>query len=126
MQRIVISGTRSDAIDRQYVGDLIWTHVSTLKPDSKVRIMHGDCKNGVDALADHLLRAWDLGGLIDKYPADWDRLGIRAGPRRNEQMISLCTPRTDVLIAFPGEGNGTKGCIRLALQAGLIIHSYPV
>jgi hypothetical protein len=126
MQRIVISGTRSDAIDRQYVGDQLWCHMQMFKPDSKVRLLHGDCKNGVDALADLLLRAWGLGELIDKYPADWDRLGIRAGPLRNEKMVSLCTPRTDVLIAFPGEGNGTKGCLKLAIQAGLIIHSYPV
>jgi len=46
---------------------------------------------------------------LEQYPANWD-LGKRGGPVRNAQMIGLA----DALVAFPGNGPGTRGIIEMA------------
>lgn len=60
--------------------------------------------------ADRLAKAWAEERGIDvlTFPADWQRLGIAAGPKRNQQMIDQGKP--DLIIAFPG-GKGTHDMI---------------
>lgn len=68
--------------------------------------------------ADTLAGGWAVsrGKQLEVYPADWDRYGRSAGPRRNQQMLDEGKP--DVVIAFPG-GRGTEGMIKLARKAGV-------
>ncbi|MFC8797238.1 SLOG family protein [Promicromonospora sp. NPDC057138] len=57
-------------------------------------LVHGACRTGADAIAD---RIWSAQGLpIERHPAPWNaldgqgqRLGRRAGPIRNQQMVRM-------------------------------------
>jgi hypothetical protein len=84
-------------------------------------------KRGIDFLiqggahgADYLAWQWaNVRGVpCGSYPADWDTLGRKAGPIRNQQMIDEgCA---DGVIAFPGS-KGTADMITRARRAGLTV-----
>jgi len=72
---------------------------------------------GVDRLGEVYAKEEDI--PIVRFPADWDRYGRGAGPRRNAQMAEY----GDALIAiWDGESRGTKSMIDLAKKAGLRVH----
>jgi hypothetical protein len=48
--------------------------------------------------------------------AEWETLGRKAGPIRNERMLTEGKP--DLVVAFPG-GRGTAHMTRLAREAGV-------
>ena len=50
------------------------------------------------------------------YRADWEGLGRKAGPIRNQQMLDEGKP--DLVVAFPG-GRGTANMMRIAREAGI-------
>lgn len=68
--------------------------------------------------ADGLARQWcrERGVEFVSYPAAWRRLGNRAGPIRNKEMLDECHP--DMVIAFPG-GRGTANMIMQAEKVGV-------
>jgi hypothetical protein len=80
-------------------------------------------KHGIAALiegeargADRLCASWAERHAIpvERFPADWDRHGKRAGHLRNQQMIDEGKP--DAAVAFPG-GRGTADMVaRLTAQ----------
>ena len=72
------------------------------------------CAAGADTLGAEWARA--RGIEVIEYPAEWDRLGKRAGYIRNEEMAKVATH----LVAFwDGESRGTKHMIDLSNQYGL-------
>lgn len=76
-------------------------------------IIHG-CAAGADSLADRWARENNVS--IERYPADWEKYGKRAGPIRNLEMLSRSHP--DMVIAFPG-GSGTAHMKRIAEAHGV-------
>lgn len=69
---------------------------------------------GVDSIG----RDWAIsrGIQVDEFPADWKRLGNKAGPLRNIQMAE----NADALIAiWDGKSRGTKHMIDTATRKGL-------
>jgi hypothetical protein len=68
--------------------------------------------------ADRMAGAWaEAQGIAHlTFKADWDGLGSKAGPIRNQQM--LVEGRPDLVVAFPG-GSGTAHMVRLAREAGV-------
>ena len=66
--------------------------------------------------ADRMARLWADKNNIphsgDKYEADWDGLGRRAGPIRNELMITDNINKIDIAVKFDG-GIGSKGMLKL-------------
>lgn len=68
--------------------------------------------------ADLLGRTWAERRLIpfSEYPADWNRHGLGAGPRRNQQMLDHGKP--DLVVAFHG-GAGTADMVRRAIDGGV-------
>jgi hypothetical protein len=76
--------------------------------------------NGGAAGADRLARMWAGYRTIATFtfPADWERMGASAGPRRNQRMIDEGMP--DLVIAFPG-GRGTADMVRRARAAGIAV-----
>jgi hypothetical protein len=76
-------------------------------------VIHGDA-----AGADTLAGSWakDRGIPIIAVPADWQRLGRRAGPIRNRIMLEQCSP--DLVVAFPG-GRGTYDMVKIAKKVGI-------
>lgn len=81
------------------------------RPISAIR--HG-CAKGADTLAGEWARA--RGVPEERYPADWDSLGRRAGPARNLQMLAAGGLRG--VVAFPG-GAGTAHMAGAAHAAGV-------
>ena len=72
--------------------------------------------NGADAHA----ATWATNNEVPRctFHANWKKLGKRAGPVRNENMIVL--GKGDCLIAFSG-GIGTKSMTSLARKHGLLV-----
>jgi len=92
--------------------DLLWNkmakHFSNL---DEVTIVSGGAR-GADALAK---RFAETAGLdYEEYPADWNRYGNSAGPRRNAQIVEA----VDVVVVFwDGKSRGSKDSINKALEA---------
>jgi hypothetical protein len=51
--------------------------------------------------------------------AEWEKYGPRAGPMRNEVMLTQYRP--DLVVAFPG-GRGTADMVRRANRDGVPVH----
>lgn len=75
--------------------------------DPDFKIIEGGAK-GVDQMA--VTFAIKHNCRCKEYPADWDKYGKSAGPRRNQQMVVDC----DYCILFwDGKSRGTKNDIDL-------------
>ena len=71
---------------------------------------------GADRLGERY--AAERGYRIERFPADWDRNGIAAGPIRNSQMAA----HADALVAFwDGKSRGTRDMIERAEKHNLPI-----
>lgn len=90
-------------------------------------VVHGAC--GVDADdpywldmkgADDIADDWACRRGVEKHrrPAAWKRLGRKAGPIRNQQMLDEFAGRIALVVAFPGE-SGTADMVRRAKKAGI-------
>ncbi|CAN1722779.1 DUF2493 domain-containing protein [Hyphomicrobium sp. 1Nfss2.1] len=68
--------------------------------------------------ADTLAAEWAVSRGIpaDVFMADWEGLGRKAGPIRNQRMLDEGKP--DLVVAFPG-GRGTADMVRRARDAGI-------
>lgn len=108
----------------------------------QIHLRVGCCKTG----ADRHVRAWAKSnekflGSFTVYHADWDKLGLSAGPIRNGYMLrgeqNAKDPHphivADELLAFPQPGvnwcktgSGTTGCIKDAkdLRVSLDVPGY--
>lgn len=69
---------------------------------------------GVDTVSKDIAEAKDI--PIDKHPADWDGLGKKAGPVRNEEMANVAD---GLLAIWDGTSPGTKDMIDRARNHGL-------
>ena len=55
-----------------------------------------------------------------KFPANWDKYGKSAGPRRNKQMLDETPGGVDLVIAFPTKNSrGTWHMVQLAREYGI-------
>lgn len=71
---------------------------------------------GADTLGEQYAR--ERGYTVERFPADWNTLGKRAGYVRNCQMAD----NADALIAFwDGNSKGTKDMITEAKRKGLVV-----
>jgi len=99
--RVIVCGSRGYT-DRE----TIELRLSQLPPSPTTVIVHGDAM-GPDRIAGQFASV--LGMTVEPHPAEWDRLGGRAGPIRNEKMALL---GADLCIAFwDGASKGTKDMI---------------
>ena len=79
------------------------------------------CARGVDTLGEKF--ANDNSLPLEKYPADWDTYGKRAGYIRNTEMAD----NAEALLAiWDGESRGTKHMIDIAREKGLKVFVYMV
>ncbi len=96
--------------------DLVEAFVADL-PDDTVVISGG--ARGADTFAEEAARTRGLKTLV--FHADWENLGRRAGPIRNEQIIAHC----DRVVAFwDGRSRGTLNSLVLASRAKLPIEIF--
>ena len=82
-----------------------------LQDQTNIEIVNGTCR-GADKLGEQYAKEKRL--KIKRFPANWNKYGKAAGPKRNQQMANYA----DALIAFwDGKSRGTKNMIDLAKQA---------
>lgn len=105
--KIIIAGGRD--FDNQ---DYMWDELDPLE-DFVTEVVCG-CARGADQLGS--IWAVESGIDVKKFPAEWDKLGKKAGYIRNRQMGEYA----DALIAFwDGKSKGTKHMIDIAKELGL-------
>lgn len=113
-KRLLVTGSRD------------WTDMVTLEQEltvgwlnlggGQVTLVSGNCPTGADAAAEDYWEAMDF-GPIERHPADWDKLGKKAGYVRNAEMAKL---GADLCVGFlKKNSNGTKMMIGLAERAGI-------
>ncbi len=79
------------------------------------------CQRGADRMGE--IWAAQRRIPIRRFPADWDKWGHRAGPRRNQQMAQ----QADALVAvWDGSSSGTADMIRKAQAWGRKVHIHYV
>ena len=83
-------------------------YLSNIQKENDIIILSG-CANGADAIGERYAK--ENGLKVEKYPANWEKYGKSAGPRRNEEMANKC----DYVICFwDGNSKGTKSMIDFA------------
>lgn len=88
--------------------------LSDLRRTRGITVLIAGGARGADTLAAEWAKAQGIGCQI--YQADWDGLGRKAGPIRNQRMLDEGKP--DLVVAFPG-GRGTSDMLRRAREAGV-------
>ena len=107
IRRVVIGGHR-DFYNYELLSTYVDMCLSNIKDQYEIIIVSGTCR-GTDQLGERYAK--EHGFKCERYPAQWDIYGKKAGPIRNEYMVSI----SDYVIAFwTGGGRGTKSLISLA------------
>jgi hypothetical protein len=87
--------------------------ITECKPKFSITIISGKAK-GADTLGERFAKEFNF--KLMEFPADWDKWGKQAGPKRNRQMAEKATH----LIAFwDGTSRGTKNMIETAHEFDL-------
>jgi len=99
-------------------------HRFLISVDEPLVLRTGACPTG----ADPLIAAWamqrmDRQGLkglkLERFPADWQRYGKAAGPRRNQHMLD---EGADMCIGFlRANSTGTRHMMTISRHAGLLV-----
>lgn len=111
--RILITGSRHYS-DRDKIGLVFRNLMKRFKNDEYI-LISGNAR-GADKLGEEA--AEELGWTVERYPADWNRYGKRAGGIRNQAMVDS---GADLCLAFPTEGSiGTWDCVRRAKKADIL------
>ena len=104
--RITIGGCR-DFNDYEIFKEFVKEYIEGLN-DKEIVILSGHC-TGTDLMAERY--AWENGYETELYPAQWDKYGRAAGPKRNKEMID----KSDCVLAFwDGKSRGTGNHIETA------------
>lgn len=115
MKKVLVCGGR-DYADKQRV----YSTLNTIREQyGDFIVIHGAAK-GADTLADEWAEEQKI--VCERYPADWNKYGKRAGYIRNSQMLREGQP--DLVIAFPG-GNGTDMMVKLAIADNVMTIRIP-
>lgn len=107
MTLILVCGSR-EWIDREAIRQVL----AALPKDTVV--MHGAAR-GADMQADYI--ALELGLLVRRFHADWERFGRRAGIERNLQMLAKGPEH--VYAFWDGTSPGTRHTINEARARGI-------
>jgi len=111
IKRIVVAGCR-DYTDYESAKSYIDFCISRIKNEYTLIFVSGACK-GADQLGERYAK--ENGYQIEYYPADWNKYGRSAGPKRNLQMAKV----SDYVICFWDlKSKGTKSMIENARNLG--------
>jgi len=113
MKRVLICGGRD-----YHDNDTLCAALDRLHAEHGFTVVIAGGARGADTLA----AQWaEHRGIPTKvYVAEWEKLGRKAGPIRNQRMLDEGKP--DLVIAFRG-GTGTAGMMALAGKAGVPVIS---
>jgi hypothetical protein len=88
--------------------------------NDNVTVVHGGNPTGADAAADRWAR--DRNVKVEVHKPQWAKLGLKAGPLRNQQMVRR---GADVCLAFIRNNSaGASDCARKAEAAGIPTNIY--
>ena len=86
--------------------------------EGQIVVLSGHCR-GVDLMGEAYAKS--KGYTVEVHPAEWQRYGLAAGPKRNKEMAAAA----HALIAiWDGKSRGTKNMIDEARAAGLPVRVY--
>ncbi|MFD0762743.1 DUF2493 domain-containing protein [Lutibacter aestuarii] len=112
MMKLIIAGTRTFNDYKKLCTECD----NILQDQNNIEIVSGAYYRGADKLGEQYAK--ERGYKIIRFPADWNKYGRAAGPKRNQQMANYA----DALIAFwDGKSRGTKNMIDLSKQLGLYL-----
>lgn len=110
--KAIIAGGRNFTPEKDHykwiVEMLVKYHVS--------EVVSGSC-SGADRFGERAANHYSL--KVTRFPAEWDKYGKSAGPKRNEKMAEYA----DICILFPG-GRGTADMKARAKAHGLEVVDY--
>ncbi len=107
IKRVVISECR-DYNNYNEAKTYIDYYLTNIRKENEIVILSG-CASGADAIGERYAKENCL--KVKKYPANWEKYGKSAGPKRNEEMAKNCDY---VLCFWEGKSKGTKSMINLA------------
>lgn len=111
--RVLVTGSRDWTDYRCVKSELTKILVSA----ESFTLVHGDCKEGVDAHADTWAKGHHPNVIVERWPADWELHGKAAGPKRNQAMARS---GLDLVLAFiVNDSRGASGCLHEALGWGV-------
>lgn len=118
MKKLLITGTRTWT-DRIRMGQELMRAIHDLEGDydrQSILLIEGECPTGgADIMARDIW--WSWGRPVLGVPANWEVLGKRAGPERNQRMVDMMP---DLCVAFLQNGSrGTVDCVTRAREAGI-------
>jgi len=112
--KVIIAGCRNFT-DYELLKEYADKILQNVVQRESIEIVSGGAK-GADELGE--LYAKERGFVLTRFPAEWDKYGRAAGPKRNELMGDYA----DALIAFwDGKSRGTKHMIEYARKKGLLV-----
>lgn len=125
--RLIIAGSRTFN-DFSFLKEKVLDFIEEIIQDISItdidcfkdwELIEGECE-GTDLLGKRF--GWEAGMTIREYPADWNRLGKKAGPIRNGQMAEYASQsKRGACIVFDGGGPGSANMIKQAKEYGLIL-----
>ena len=105
IKRIVVAGSRHYN-DYNQAKECIEKLIKNIKKEYELVFVSGCCK-GADKIGERF--AQENGFKTEYYPAQWEKYGLSAGPKRNMQMAQI----SDYVICFwDGKSKGTYSMIR--------------
>jgi hypothetical protein len=125
--RIIVTGSR-EWENGGVVYAVLWRHLDEcVNSRDRLRIVHGGCDTGADAIASDWYATVRMGRSLasahlltpEVHRANWTRYGLAAGPIRNETMARA---GADLCVGFLKNGaknKGTEGMLDLARQYGI-------
>lgn len=115
MTRVIVSGDRNWPCFR--MASLVLDRLRKRYGAENLVIVHGHCPTGVDREFERVAGFMNI--KRERHPADWERLGDRAGPIRNQEMVDLGASFCIACHPFIRDSRGTKDCARRAIEAGI-------
>ena len=105
MKYLLIAGSRTFE-DREL---LYRVADEVLAGDNEAVIIEGGAAGADELAKDYAL---EHGLQYIEFPADWEKYGRAAGPKRNDEMVKFIKEKNGRALYFwDGESKGTKQCI---------------
>lgn len=110
--KVLITGSRNWSDKNRIKEELL--KINNSYQNEEIILLSGNC-SGADSIAEEY--AEELNWIVKRFPANWKAFGRYAGPKRNQEMVN---EKPKICLAFPiGASIGTRGCIKMALKAGV-------
>jgi hypothetical protein len=122
VHRVLVTGSRNWPFPERVWEKLDAEATRAWQSGLAMVVVHGACPTGGDKDAEDWVKRRKLTGWpvsSEPHPANWTSLGAKAGPLRNNHMVSL---GADVVLAFVlDESKGASGCLKAARKAELLV-----